>query len=306
MRRFNPLLAALALVSTPVWASSTVTLYGVVDVGIGKTEGGKVKMTSSETLTNGNSRWGLRGLEDLGGGNKAGFNLEATIVAKTGGVAADGFWSRMAVVWVEGPWGQVKMGRTLNPSFYGTGAWELTGFANYSAVGSTYQYAGSGPRNNSQFTYKTPSFGGLSSEIGYVFKADNKDLAKVDMNVIYRGGPFNVGFSANKTDTKGLNYALGARYNLGQNWSFSAAYNDLKNHPTSVRRQGVYLGAMFTQNVYSVTLELTHDTKNGALKKHDNFLLEGRYSLSKRSFVYTAVFRKDGVRNATLGVRHNF
>ena len=27
MRRFNPLLAALALVSTPVWASSTVTLY---------------------------------------------------------------------------------------------------------------------------------------------------------------------------------------------------------------------------------------------------------------------------------------
>ena len=46
--------------------------------------------------------------------------------------------------------------------------------------------------------------------------------------------------------------------------------------------------------------------RHGRLIGRDNFLLEGRYSLSKRSFVYTAVFRKDGVRNATLGVRHNF
>ena len=58
-------------------AQSSVTLYGVADGGIGKAPGGKTGFVSSNSYTNnGASRVGLKGVEDLGGGLKAGFNFE--------------------------------------------------------------------------------------------------------------------------------------------------------------------------------------------------------------------------------------
>ena len=37
-----------------------------------------------------------------------------------------------------------------------------------------------------------------------------------------------------------------------------------------------------------------------------NAVLEGRYALSKRTFIYAAALRLDGTNNYGLGVRHNF
>ncbi|MFX7140466.1 porin, partial [Acinetobacter baumannii] len=64
------------------YAQSSVTLYGVADVGIEylsnvpSPSGGSnlVRMSSGNMST---SRWGLRGTEDLGGGLKALFELES-------------------------------------------------------------------------------------------------------------------------------------------------------------------------------------------------------------------------------------
>ncbi|MBN3804371.1 porin [Paraburkholderia sp. Ac-20336] len=72
--------AAIGLCGAPASANaeSSVTLYGIVDVGIAyvnnTTTGG-----SQTALASGNfsgSRWGLKGVEDLGGGAKAIFDLE--------------------------------------------------------------------------------------------------------------------------------------------------------------------------------------------------------------------------------------
>ena len=285
-------------------AQSSVTLYGVADAGLGKAKSAgetKVNMQSAGTMNNGTSRLGVRGVEDLGGGLKAGFNFETGLSLENGNTstAGAGFWGRNANMWLGGNWGTFQMGRTLNPSFYGVAAWELTGTANYSVVGNTYGYVG-GARNSSEFSYKTPDFGGLSAKLGYIMKADNGGNAKWDLNVIYANGPIAAGLSANKTKGQKVGYALGGKYNFG-NFAVAASYSD--NHKV---RRGFSIGGTANFGAASVTLDLTRDTKNLAGKKYTNGLLEGKYALSKRTFMYAAYLRLDGNNNYGLGVRHNF
>ncbi|HMT64645.1 MAG TPA: porin [Ottowia sp.] len=285
-------------------AQSSVTLYGVADAGLGKAKSAgdtKVNMQSAGTMNNGTSRLGVRGVEDLGGGLKAGFNFETGLSLENGNTstAGAGFWGRNANMWLGGSWGTFQMGRTLNPSFYGVAAWELTGTANYSVVGNTYGYVG-GARNSSEFSYKTPDFGGLTAKLGYIMKADNGGNAKWDLNVIYANGPIAAGLSANKTKGQKVGYALGGKYNFG-NFAVAASYSD--NHKV---RRGFSIGGTANFGAASVTLDLTRDTKNLAGKKYTNGLLEGKYALSKRTFMYAAYLRHDGNNNYGLGVRHNF
>ena len=285
-------------------AQSSVTLYGVADAGLGKAKSAgdtKVNMQSAGTMNNGTSRLGVRGVEDLGGGLKAGFNFETGLSLENGNTstAGAGFWGRNANMWLGGSWGTFQMGRTLNPSFYGVAAWELTGTANYSVVGNTYGYVG-GARNSSEFSYKTPNFGGLSAKLGYIMKADNGGNAKWDLNVVYANGPIAAGLSANKAKGQKVGYALGGKYNFG-NFAVAASYSD--NHKV---RRGFSIGGTANFGAASVTLDLTRDTKNLAGKKYTNGLLEGKYALSKRTFMYAAYLRHDGNNNYGLGVRHNF
>ena len=67
---------------------SSVTLYGLVDVGITSVSGlkaGTVTQVASGIMEG--SRWGLKGNEDLGGGYRTIFTLEARVEADTGGLS---------------------------------------------------------------------------------------------------------------------------------------------------------------------------------------------------------------------------
>ncbi|MDI7066106.1 porin, partial [Klebsiella pneumoniae] len=76
--------SALGLVALGAHAQSSVTLYGIVDTGIGyqssqtslgSTSGGRSVIKMVNGIWAG-SRFGLKGGEDLGGGTKAIFQLE--------------------------------------------------------------------------------------------------------------------------------------------------------------------------------------------------------------------------------------
>ncbi|HMN19756.1 MAG TPA: porin [Ottowia sp.] len=296
-------------------AQSSVTLYGVADAGFGKINSPalgaaadpKIEMLGSSAMNNGTSRLGVRGVEDLGGGLQAGFNFEHGLNLENGAGNLSGgqMWSRAANLWIGGNWGTFKMGRTLNPSFYGLATWELTGAANYSVVGNTYGYTGEGPRTSNQFSYKTPNLGGFTAELGYVFKADNSDLAKWDLNAIYANGPIAAGLSVNKTKSQKTNYALGGKYNFGS-FAVAASYNNA-NDAADLRRRGFSIGGTANLGAFALTLDLTRDTKNEWTgKKYTNGVLEGKYALSKRTFVYAAYLRFDGDNNYGIGLRHNF
>ena len=305
MQKTNRLaLAVLALLgSTAAFAQSSVTLYGRVNTTVERQEVGNVKTTG---LFNNASRFGFKGTEDLGGGLKAGFNFESGLDLDNGNNlgSGGGFWGRAANLWLGGNWGTFKMGRSLTPSFYGVAVWELTGTANYSVVGATFGFANS-LRNNSQFSYKTPNLGGFSAELGYVLKPDNGDRAKWDVNAIYANGPIGVGLSANKTKGTSTNYAIGGKYNFG-NFALAASYANV-NDAANAKRRGFSLGGTATFGAASLTLDLTRDTKNEWTgKKYTNGLVEAKYALSKRTFVYGAFLRLDDTNNYGIGVRHNF
>ena len=305
-------LIALAAVAATgaAFAQSSVTLYGVADLGLVKSNGVSAQMTGNGVMNNGSSRLGVRGVEDLGGGLKASFNFEQGINGESGATDAATF-QRAANMALSGGFGRFQMGRTLNPSFYGVAAWELTGAANYSVVGTQFAWTGQGPRTNSLFQYTTPNMGGFSGTLGYIMKPDNGGNAKYDLNAIYGNGPLVVALSYNKTNTMKGNMALGARYDFG---AFKVAGSIQNNGGPS---KGFTLGATVPVGAFALTLDIARE--NGTGMKNTDLLLEAKYALSKRTFAYAAYY-KDGDNNGALpggyatgaknhiglGVRHNF
>ncbi len=295
------LIAIAALAATGAFAQSSVTLYGVADLSLAKTSGVSSQLSGNGTLNNGSSRFGLRGSEDLGGGLKANFNFEAGVNAETGATDAVTF-QRAANAELAGGFGSVRLGRTLSPSFYGVAAWELTGTANYSAVASQFTFAGAGSRNNSQISYTTPNMSGFNATVGMVAKADNGGNSKTDLNAIYANGPLAVALSYNKVQGANKNWAVGANYNFGA-FKIAGSFQD----PGGASK-GFTLGGSTTFGAVALTLDIARDTN----AKDTNTLVEAKYALSKRTFVYGAFLRDGKGKTATstntygVGVRHNF
>jgi predicted porin len=337
-------LAVLGAASGAAMAQSSVTLYGLADIGLGKAASAgdqKWGAQSNTILNNSNSRVGFTDKEDLGGGLWAGFKFEGAVNlangAGGGGGTPDGgpTWSRTAIVMLgSNSLGTVKLGRNYTPSFDAQGVYELTGLANYSVLCNTFGFGGyPDPRNNAQLEYQTPNFAGLSAELAYIPKADgfaiNDGQAnrsdRWDANVAYDQGPIKAAINVNKSNhtvTGGngnkANWAVGGSYTFGKMFALSASYNRANsaqlwkgangNPVWDARRYGWELGGSFFTGPFTVTLDLTRDTKNDLYdgKKYTNGLLEGKYTLSKRTFLYAAYLRLDGQNNYGLGVLHQF
>ncbi len=76
--------AAVMAASGVAFAASNVTLYGILDTGIGvskvKHQDTTVQMT---TGMDSGSRWGIKGVEDLGNGYSVGFVAEQALTLMT-------------------------------------------------------------------------------------------------------------------------------------------------------------------------------------------------------------------------------
>ncbi|MFP4890675.1 porin [Paraburkholderia sp. EG304] len=106
-------LAALGAFAGVAHAQSSVTLYGIVDVGINMNTnaGGFHKYDMSSGVLQG-SRFGLRGTEDLGGGLKALFVLENGFDVTNGSLGQKGLmFGRQAYVGLSSTFGTVTLGR---------------------------------------------------------------------------------------------------------------------------------------------------------------------------------------------------
>jgi predicted porin len=110
-------LAVLGTVAGVASAQSSVTLYGRVDAAYSKNIGNKVRGINDTQQ----SRIGFKGVEDLGGGLKAVFNLESGLNTDTGAQAGSTstgqFWNRRAVVGLETGFGRVLLGREYTPAY---------------------------------------------------------------------------------------------------------------------------------------------------------------------------------------------
>ena len=321
-------LAVLTLVSGAAFAQSSVTLYGVADVGIGKEAGQKTGMISGHVLNHTTSYIGFRGVEDLGGGLKTGFRLEQYVNMENGATASpNGFlgrenetYGRAANLWVEGGFGQFKMGRSETPSYNAMLAWSVVGGANYSPSLERYAAVGRWVRASSQFSYKTPVFGGFSAEIAFVAKGDHNNKAKYDLNLIYENGPINAAVAYNKIQDAKANYALGAKYNFGM-FALSAGYYNVRNLQgyvlpvgANLKLAGYSIGGSVNFDNITLSLELQRQHKSEAhyqnatqkFKKYTEGVVEAKYALSKRTFVYADYQRFENGNNYGVGIQHRF
>jgi predicted porin len=169
-------------------AQSSVTLYGVIDAGITYTsnvEGNKRWTMGSGGIEQ--SRWGLRGTEDLGGGLKAIFNLESGFNINNGTLANNGgLFNRQAYVGLSSDYGTVTLGRQYDAAqdylapLTATGSWGGTYFA-HPGNNDNLNTNGGFPVNNSikfaSANYAGFTFGatyGFSNQTGF---ANNREYS---------------------------------------------------------------------------------------------------------------------------------
>src|SRR5690606_19173776 len=101
-------------------AETSVTLYGIVDTGIGYTQF-KNKDTDVKASRTGlydgvqsGNRWGLKGSEDLGDGLKAVFQLESGFTLTDGNGDGRMFQRQATLGLANDSWGTVLFGRQTN------------------------------------------------------------------------------------------------------------------------------------------------------------------------------------------------
>ncbi len=152
-------------------AQSSVTLYGVLDAGITYTS--NVGGHSNWQQTSGGidqSRFGLRGAEDLGNGLKAIFTLESGFNLGNGKFANNnGMFNRQAFVGLSSNYGTVTLGRQYDAEqdflapLSATGSWGGTSFAHFGNLDNLNTNGGAAVNNSIKFTsanYAGFTFGG--------------------------------------------------------------------------------------------------------------------------------------------------
>jgi predicted porin len=173
------LLISASIVGSSAYAQSSVTLYGVIDTGIGyqssqtslgSTSGGRssVKMINGVAFGN---RFGFKGSEDLGGGTRTIFQLESGFNSATGaGQYTGAQFGRQAWIGVTDPvYGTAMVGRQYTSYWmllapYGPTTW-ITGY--YGAHPGDLDSLDMVYRANNSIVYVSPTYAGLTFSGSY-------------------------------------------------------------------------------------------------------------------------------------------
>lgn len=166
-------LVALAAATAMCSASAaSVTLYGVVDTGFAynSTDWDKAgsETENSFEMASGQrsgSRFGMKGVEELGNGLTVGFVLESGISTDTGAMSSDGLFNRESSLFIEGSFGKFGMGR-LSTLANDSGSTGIGGYFSSFGTGwgdvgcQSYMQAYRPTRMDNMVYYKTPNFAG--------------------------------------------------------------------------------------------------------------------------------------------------
>lgn len=226
--KIRPLaLAALAALAGAARAQPTVTVFGILDVGVQHIENGSTARWLESIDGQKTSRLGFRGSEDLGGGLSAAFHLEGALSPDDGNTGGMNWRRRSTVSLASKSLGELRLGRDYTPSFW-----------NYS-VFSPFGTNGVGSSGNLIY-----GFGGKSSTAPTIVRSDNaigyflpKDLGGVYGQVMhalgegaatgkfwgarvgYASGPIDVAVAQSDT----VNNAAGDKFrsfNIGGSYDF--------------------------------------------------------------------------------------
>jgi len=224
-------------------AQSSVTLSGTVDVNLRYVKNDDTKFKQLGTDGINSSQLVFSGREDLGSGTWAGFTLNSGINPDTG-TSNSKFWNRRSTVSLGGNFGEIRLGRDYNPTFwnmtvfdpFGTnGVGDMThAFTNPSVGGLTAAQSALLPaggeagtantttvRSDNAVQYYLPSnLGGVYGNVMIAAGEGNPNSRYEGGRIGYAAGPINVGFAYGQThllvkDNKLKHFDFGASYDFG-------------------------------------------------------------------------------------------
>jgi predicted porin len=340
-------LIALAVMAAAGAASaqSSVTLFGVVDATLQWGRGDAGDRFGLGNSGYNSSRLGFRGTEDLGGGMSAGFWLEAGVNNDNGtgsatnvnnqiaGGAAAGqagsqglTFNRRSTVSLSGGWGELRLGRDYNPSF-----WNLTVFDPFGTngvgtsqtlngttlginpftgtVGATANPGGFYPtqvRASNGIGYLLPgNLGGFYGQVVY-YAGENASTGLDDgdgwgARLGWSNGPFNVAFGYSTTDLSATVATVVRRgdittWNIGGQWDFGIAKlmghystDEIDLGGLSVDGKGWLLGGLIPVGAGEIRLSYSEYKTElaGADPKAKKYAIGYVHNLSKRTALYT-------------------
>ena len=338
-------LAALTSIAGIAQAQSSVTLYGIADVYVasesttarsttaGITSSSKTTQTLIDSGGMNTSRFGMRGVEDLGGGLKAVFALEGGINVDTGATNSGSLFGRQAFVGVDGGFGTVTLGRHLTAYDALRGATNHSDNAilfSFSQLRSVYSngvvdYAS---RTSNSLAYTSPSFGGFSGALVLGTGEDKTGAQSASRNnsfhLKYANGPLLVGYAyqnekfnaGSALSTPGSAVPLGEvaqrDYNLfGASYDFGVAkitgsyqvakQKDSLAPATDGKDKEFQAGVTVPFGAAAVSAGYVRSKSDTTGLKAQGFSLLGTYSLSKRTALYAgALTRKFDLDAAAL------
>lgn len=326
MKLFAAAVAALA--AGGAYAQSSVTLYGVVDAGLtyankvpGATAGSSGSRFGLDSGGLSGSRWGLRGVEDLGGGLKGIFNLESGFNLDTGTSAQGGrLFGRNAYVGLQGQWGQLTLGRQQNLLYDFSLVYDPMAIATrYSLAAQDAFFSG---RADNAVKY-VGTFGGLSVSGLYSFNYNGNEVAgssktgrEWSLGANYAGGPLGIGAVYDQTNSTTVGsdnreqratiagtYAFGpAKLYAGYRW-YKANYATVAGNGNL--RSNLYWAGLGYQATPALSLTGTayyQQFKNSGTGNPWLFVVGTDYALSKRTDAYFNLAYAKNSGGSGLGV----
>lgn len=255
--------AAATALSGAASAQSSVTLYGLIDTGIGYANvdgtytdpatGRRTNIDNSRigstTGTTAGSRWGLRGKEDLGDGLYAVFQLESGFDSRNGSSLQNSrLFGREATVGLgSAEWGEIRLGRQYNVAaryFSGMFGSSFGGGFNQLSTGAGLGFSSAYyVRYDNLVVYETPSLGGFKAAVGYAFNADDRRTTQT-------------GF-ATADNTRAI--TAGLRYDNGPLMGFATydqlnASNQLSQNQIDATPRSYIVGGSYDFEVFKVAL----------------------------------------------------
>ena len=312
-------LAVLGVFAGGASAQSSVTLSGTLDVSAKyvKNSGAQRRVSLDGSGIN-TSQLVFSGMEDLGGGLKAGFELNAGLAVDTGSATGGSqLFNRRSVVRLLGGFGEVRLGRDYAPTFWNLTYYDAFGtngvgnslnvIAPSAAIGVSRLYTGT--RRDNAISYFLPgNIGGINGQL-MVAAAENGTTTDrggrfIGGRVGYAAGPVNVGFSygqqrytSGAPDTK--TYNLGGSYDLGV-----VKLLGYWDHQTETNKKGnlISLSAVvpFGQSEIHAGYDYDKLDVSGTKTKVDQFKVGYVYNLSKRTAMYSTVSRLSNKNNTSL------
>ena len=289
------MLAVLAVCGTSAaLAQSSVTIYGRVNTTVERQKVGDESVTG---MVNNASRIGFKGVEDLGNGLKAGFQLEAGFNSDDGSGPLT--FARQSEVNLSGNFGMVRLGNFFPESYYATS--DYIGMHNHETGSSSdalyHDAAWFATGTGNKLAYRTPMFSNFWAEGSVSFHEKANGTAGVNKNAYdlaanYNNGPLSLGAGYSYWNS---NYqaALRGLYTFGQ-FTVGAYYQRNKDDNFIAglgagTRNNFRLSAMYVMNASEFHVNVGR--ANSWSKINDSaatqWTLGYNYNLSKRTKVYT-------------------